>query len=442
MLLIGLSSCYLDSMTSLTRFLPGGTPPHPIESEHFMPHRPHEGPAPSAHPEHSYPVSSEAEASHDGDYLTGERIVPRHIAPDITVADLIDGSFQAYNAGRINEAARLYAKRMLDPEQDVTICLTIAGAMTPAGVGGSIITLMERGAIDFIVSTGANLYHDIHHALDYALHRGSFKLSDTDLHEAGVIRIYDVLFRDEVLLDTDKFLREIFKAFPQRAMSTAELHFHIGRSLLQLGVDAEHSVLAMAAKWHVPIYTSSPGDSSIGMNLARHQLDGNALTIDPLYDVHETTAIVHSATRNGVIILGGGSPKNFYLQTQPQLWEVLGINKGGHDYFIQITQDAPHWGGLSGATPSEAVSWGKIKPDMLEDTVVVYADTTVAFPLVAAYAISRAEPRPRRELYARRERMLDDLRQAYADGAAKSGELSENAHGDEGAEKVEIDRDR
>jgi deoxyhypusine synthase len=224
--------------------------------------------------------------------------------------------------------------------------------MTPAGVGGAIISLMERGAIDFMVSTGANLYHDIHYALDFALHRGTFKLSDPDLHEAGVIRIYDVLFREEVLLDTDRFIRECVKTFPQRPMSTAELHHLLGRRLLEIGVDPQNSVVAMAARWNVPIYTSSPGDSSIGMNLARHQLDGGALTIDPLYDIHETTAIVHAATRNGVIILGGGSPKNFYLQTQPQLWEVLGINKGGHDYFIQITQDAPHWGGLSGATPT------------------------------------------------------------------------------------------
>ncbi len=403
-----------------------------------MPHRPHEGPAPRDEQEQTPNDHSSESASNgaaDGEYLAGERIVPRAITPDITVADLIDGSFQAYNAGRINEAARLYAERMLAPEQDVTICLTIAGAMTPAGVGGSIITLMERGAIDFMVRTGANLYHDIHHALDYALHRGTFKLSDTELHEAGVIRIYDVLFRDEVLLDTDSYLRQIFKTFPQRPMSTAELHHHIGRSLLEHGVDPEHSVLAMAAKWNVPIYTSSPGDSSIGMNLARHQLDGHALTIDPFYDVHETTAIVQDATRNGVIILGGGSPKNFYLQTQPQLWEVLGINKGGHDYFIQITQDAPHWGGLSGATPSEAVSWGKIKPAMLDDTVVVYADTTVAFPLIAAYAISRAQPRPRRELYTRREEMLAALREAYASGAGRPEAAAD-------AEKVEIDRDR
>jgi deoxyhypusine synthase len=398
-----------------------------------MPHRPHEG---SPRPPKEQKAAADATATPQAeDYLSGERILPRRIEPEMTVADLVDGAFQAYNAGRLNEAARLYANRMLDPEQDVTICLTIAGAITPAGVGGAIISLMERGAIDFMISTGANLYHDIHYALDFALHRGTFKLSDPDLHEAGVIRIYDVLFREEVLLDTDRFIRECLKTFPQRPMTTAELHHLLGRRLLEIGVDPQNSVVAMAARWNVPIYTSSPGDSSIGMNLARHQFDGGALTIDPLYDVHETTALVHAATRNGVIILGGGSPKNFYLQTQPQLWEVLGINKGGHDYFIQITQDAPHWGGLSGATPSEAVSWGKIKPDLLNDTVVVYADTTLAFPLLAAYAVSRAAPRERRELYARREELLDDLRVAYQAhaGAEKAGQR-------EG--QVEIDRDR
>lgn len=401
-----------------------------------MPHRPHEGPTHKREPHADRgPEPSSGDATSAEQYLTGSRIVPTGLTPDMTVADLIESGFQAYNAGRINEAARLYASRMLDPEQDVTVCLTVAGAMTPAGVGGSIITLMERGAVDFIVSTGANLYHDIHHALDFALHRGTFAVADPDLHAAGVIRIYDVLFRDEVLLDTDAFLRECFRTFPQRPMSTAELHHLIGERLLAVGVQPEQSVLAMAARWNVPIYTSSPGDSSIGMNLARHQLDGYALTIDPLLDVHETTAIVQAATRNGVIILGGGSPKNFYLQTQPQLWEVLGINKGGHDFFIQITQDAPHWGGLSGATPSEAVSWGKIKPDLLSDTVVVYADTTVAFPLLAAYAVSRAQPRPRRELYARRDQMMADLRAAYRTGAGREQPAV-------AAGGAEIDRDR
>ncbi|MDQ6662162.1 MAG: deoxyhypusine synthase family protein, partial [Chloroflexota bacterium] len=190
----------------------------------------------------------------------------------------------------------------------------------------------------------------------------------------------------------------------------------LGTQLLQAGVKPEYSVLAQAAQWNVPIYTSSPGDSSIGMNVARNALDGSLLTLDPLADVNETTAIVHAATRNGVLILGGGSPKNFYLQTQPQLWEVLGIQKGGHDYFIQITADAPHWGGLSGATPSEAVSWGKIKPDQLSSAVVIYGDSTIVLPLMTAYAVSKAHPRERKELFSKREQLLEQLKTAYEAG--------------------------
>jgi deoxyhypusine synthase len=350
------------------------------------------------------------------EYLSGEQILPRRVRPDMTVVELIDEQFQAYNAARLNEAARLYVEKMLAPEEDVTIGLTMAGALTPAGLGGCLISLMENGFIDFIVSTGANLYHDMHHALAMSLHRGDFRLDDTKLQEEGVIRIYDILFEDKVLLDTDAFVRESLKSLPNRPISTSELHHHLGTQLLKLGVRPEYSVLAQAAAWNVPIYTSSPGDSSIGMNVARNALDGSLLTLDPLADVNETTAIVHHATRNGVIILGGGSPKNFYLQTQPQLWEVLGINKGGHDYFIQITADAPHWGGLSGATPSEAVSWGKIKPDQLHDTAVIYGDSTIAFPLLTAYAISKARPRPRKELFAQREKLLTELKQAYEAG--------------------------
>ncbi len=365
---------------------------------------------------HQHHEEHEKREPEESNYLSGAQILPRRIRPGMTVTELIDEQFQAYNAARLNEAARLYAEEMLDPAKDVTVALTMAGALTPAGLGGCILTLMEYGFVDFIVSTGANLYHDMHHALAMSLHRGDFRLDDTKLQEEGVIRIYDILFADKVLLDTDAFVRECLKSLPNRPIATSELHHHLGTQLLKAGVKPEDSVLAQAALWNVPIYTSSPGDSSIGMNVARHALDGNALTLDPLADVNETTAIVQNATRNGVIILGGGSPKNFYLQTQPQLWEVLGIQKGGHDYFIQITADAPHWGGLSGATPSEAVSWGKIKPDQLKDTVVVYGDSTIAFPLLTAYAVSKAQPRPRRQLFARREELLSELRHAYEEG--------------------------
>src|SRR5438874_7340695 len=350
------------------------------------------------------------------DFLSGPQIIPRRIKPGMTIVELIDQQFQAYNSARLNEAAHLYADEMLAPEKDVTIGLTMAGALTPAGLGGCILTLMEYGFVDFIISTGANLYHDMHYALAMTLHRGDFRLDDTRLQEEGVIRIYDILFSDQVLLDTDAFVRECLKSLPNRPIATSELHHHLGTQLLKAGVNPEYSVLAQAALWNVPIYTSSPGDSSIGMNVARNALDGSSLTLDPLADVNETTAIVHAATRNGVLILGGGSPKNFYLQTQPQLWEVLGIQKGGHDYFIQITADAPHWGGLSGATPSEAVSWGKIKPSQLHDTVVIYGDSTIALPLLTAYAVSKAKARPRRELYAKRETLLQELKEAYETG--------------------------
>jgi deoxyhypusine synthase len=350
------------------------------------------------------------------DYLSGPHIVPRRVKPGMTVVELIDQQFQAYNSARLYEPARLYAEEMLTPEKDVTIGLTMAGALTPAGLGGCVLTLMEYGFVDFIISTGANLYHDMHYALAMTLHRGDFRLDDTKLQEEGVIRIYDILFEDKVLLDTDAFVRECLKSLPNRPISTSELHHHLGIQLLKAGVKPEYSVLAQAAAWNVPLYTSSPGDSSIGMNIARHALDGSLLTLDPLADVNETAAIVQHATRNGVLILGGGSPKNFYLQTQPQLWEVLGIQKGGHDYFIQITADAPHWGGLSGATPSEAVSWGKIKPDQLKSTVVIYGDSTIALPLLTAYAVSKAKPRPRRELFSKRQELLEELQLAYVAG--------------------------
>src|SRR5216683_5774894 len=232
------------------------------------------------------------------DYLSGPQILPTRVRPGMTVTELIDEQYQAYNAARLHEAARLFAEEMLDPAKDVTIGLTMAGALTPAGLGGCILTLMEYGFIDFIVSTGANLYHDMHHALAMTLHRGDFRLDDTVLQEEGVIRIYDILFADKVLLDTDAFVRDCLGSLPNRPIATSELHHHLGIQLLKVGVKPEYSVLAQAAAWNVPIYTSSPGDSSIGMNVARNALDGSLLTLDPLADVNETTAIVLHATRN------------------------------------------------------------------------------------------------------------------------------------------------
>ena len=311
------------------------------------------------------------------------------------VRRLVDDGFQAFNAGRLAEACHVYADKMLDPQNDTTVGLTVAGALTPAGLGGCVIELMERGLVDFVISTGANLYHDLHYALNFTLHRGSPFLDDVELHEDGVIRIYDVLFPAQVLLETDAYVRDFLarQAFDQ-PLSSATLHYALGQDLIarQPGCEA-HSVLASAAAAGVPIYTSSPGDSSLGMNLASEALlRGGGCTIDPNRDVNEVAAIILAGTRNGCLILGGGSPKNFYLQGQPTLWEIYGIPKGGNEYFVQITTDQVVWGGLSGATPSEAVSWGKVNPGVLPDTVVAYCDATLGFPILCEYVVGSGEP--------------------------------------------------
>jgi deoxyhypusine synthase len=167
----------------------------------------------------------------------------------------------------------------------------------------------------------------------------------------------------------------------------------------------------------VPIFTSSPADSSIGMNLAAMSLQGGRLQIDTLRDVNETAAIVYAAKRDGgksgVLILGGGSPKNFILQTEPQIQEVLGLAESGHDYFLQVTDARPDTGGLSGATASEAMTWGKVDPDKLPDSVTCYTDSTIALPLLTAYALARHEPRPLRRIYRRRSQDYQTLRAAY-----------------------------
>jgi deoxyhypusine synthase len=353
-------------------------------------------------------------------FLQGKRIAPTPITKDTSVVQLIENTFQAYNAARLREGAQLFAERML--AEDVTVGLTLTGALTPAGLGiSAIIPLIEAGFIDWIISTGANLYHDTHFGLGLAMHRGNAQTSDVVLRDEGVVRIYDIFFDYEVLLSTDAFFREIIRAPEfQREMSTAEFHYLCGKYVAErervLGLKNQ-SVLSAAYTHAVPVYTSSPGDSSIGMNVAAMELQGGKLRLNPSADVNETAAIVLAAKRgagkSAIFICGGGSPKNFALQTEPQIQEVLGIEEKGHDFFLQITDARPDTGGLSGATPSEAVSWGKIDPDQLPGTVVCYVDSTVALPLITAYAMAKREPRPLKRLYDRRDEMMNLLKSEY-----------------------------
>jgi len=253
------------------------------------------------------------------------------------------------------------------------------------------------------------------------MHRGTFQADDVELREQGVVRIYDIFFDYRVLLDTDAFYFELIGAPEfQREMSTAEFHHLVGKYLKgreqALGLE-RRSLLAAAFECGVPIYTSSPGDSSIGMNVAAKALEGNLLRFDVNRDVNETAALVWDAKAAGgksaVWILGGGSPKNFVLQTEPHIQEVAMIAEKGHDYFLACTDARPDTGGLSGATPAEAVSWGKIDPDQLPDTVIAYCDATIGLPLLTAYVLARHAPRPLKRLYDRREQFYQAFRAEY-----------------------------
>jgi deoxyhypusine synthase len=387
-------------------------------------------------------------------FLSGRRIDPTPITGKTKLTDLVDTAFIAYNAARLREACWLFTQKMLDP--DVTVGVTLTGALTPAGLGMSaLIPLIKAGFIDWIISTGANFYHDTHFGIGLAMHEGNAQTSDIVLREEEVVRIYDIFFDYSVLLDTDAFFRRMIEAPEfQKSMSTAEFHYRAGRYVRErekkLGLKNK-SLLAAAYEHAVPLYTSSPGDSSIGMNVAAKALQGNKLAFDPSLDVNETASIVLAAKRglirddrtttqdgghivsasgrgarikgdkssksskgrSAIFILGGGSPKNFALQTEPQIQEVLGIDERGHDYFLQITDARPDTGGLSGATPGEAVSWGKVDPERLPDAVVCYLDSTVALPIIAAYALAKHKRRPPRRLYDRREEFMELLLTEY-----------------------------
>jgi len=372
-------------------------------------------------------------------YLSGKRVLPQPISQGSTVASVID-NMDAYNGGRLRAACQLMRDKY--SQDDVTIGLSIAGALTPAGLGpSSIIPLMNHGFVDWMVATGANMYHDLHFAFNMPLFRGSHTVDDADLREKGVTRIYDILFDyQDVLMATDRILRKIMlQPEFQKEMGTREFYHHLGKVVNDyerrnnLG---EVSVLAAAYRNGIPVFTSSPGDSTIGMNVAGLELLAEAaglkdqfkLKINPSIDVNDSTAIILNAKRyekgkTGVLLIGGGSPKNFLLQTEPQIQEVLMIPEAGQDYDINITDARPDTGGLSGAPPSEAASWGKIDPTKLEETVTAYIDVTVAFPLLVAYVRQTTKQKRLKRLYERGEELRQKLIQSYLENNTEVQEL-------------------
>ncbi len=341
-----------------------------------------------------------------------KRLMPEKVTGN--VKKMVDSTFLAYNSSRLREACQLFVNKY--SKQEVTVGVSAAGALTPAGLGRScFVPLMDAGLIDWIVTTGANIYHDLHFALGQHLYIGNPAINDCELKNAGVVRNYDVLFENKILFEADAYVREFCRSFNLRKLiGTAEFHYLLGKKLLEEHREnSDLSVLMTAAELDIPVFTSSPGDSALGMNLAKVALEGVELNFDVVLDVNQTAAIVHAAKINnglsGVLHLSGGSPKNFILQTEPYIQEMLGLEDRGHDFFIQFTNARPDTGGLSGATPSEAVSWGKIVPEMLPDTVVCYGDTTVYFPILTAYVLESGIKRPQKRLYEKLDSMVSLL---------------------------------
>ena len=350
----------------------------------------------------------------------GRKAEPPPITSSTDIVKLVDEFFLAYNAARLREACCVFAEKMLDDE--VTVGLTISGALTPAGLShAAFVPLIDAGFVDWIVSTGANLYHDLHRTLGYELYQIGPHADDEKLHDENIIRIFDLVLDKSALLKTDDYVLELLKADEfQKRMSTAELHYRLGRYARQREKDLDityRSLLGAAYEAGVPIYTSSPGDSTLGMQLATLRLRGYQGSVDTEADVNETSAIVydaqHEGGRSAIVVLGGGSPKNFALQTEPQIQDVLKLPDQGHDYYIQFTDARVDTGGLSGATPSEAMTWGKIAAEQLPDSVVCYTDSTIALPILTAYALAKHPPRKQKRLYDRREQMTRELTDAY-----------------------------
>ncbi len=349
----------------------------------------------------------------------GPRISASRISKGIGVDELIDNYFNAYNAARLAEVCRVLAIKVLG--QDTLVGMSLSGALTPAGLGSSaIVTWIENGWVDYIVSTGANLYHDLHFGLNLPLHRSTPFVDDAKLREKELIRVYDIIFDYDVLIQSDKYLQRIFKEPEFNApMGTAELHHRLGRY-----VDATEkelkcegaTLLAAAYRNAVPVFCPSPGDSAIGLNISELSFGGSYPMVDTTKDVNDSAAIAYEAKSNSksaVLIFGGGSPKNFLLQTIPFLDEIMEIPVKGHNYFIQITDARPDTGGLSGATPQEAVSWGKVDPGQLPDSVVCYTDSSIAIPLITAYLLNRTKPRAPKRLYDKKDELYERLEKKY-----------------------------
>lgn len=353
--------------------------------------------------------------NHNRHSFSGKKIDPPEISANMSISEMVD-LFRntGYNARRLAEAADIL-KRMI--ESNATVCLTISGALTPIGFGKMIATMIEKGFVDWIVTTGANAYHDLHFAYDLPVRQGHFDVDDDILYSKQIVRIYDVYIKEYGTLQSQDLIiqRNIQKIYQKDKDivngSTADLSYLIGKEASEKSKSPEKSFMVEAFKSNVPIYMPALSDSSIGLNMLPSMLDGNR-SINPIKDIAESTAILWKSKISGGFELGGGVPKNFFQQTGPALYQILKIKEGGHDYIVQLTDARPDTGGLSGATLQEGKSWGKIKTSH-KGNVIVYGDSSVYFPILCSYLLSECKPRERKQIFKEKDLWVEEMKNQY-----------------------------
>ncbi len=301
-------------------------------------------------------------------------VEPVRLRAGMTVGELVRslGHAGAYNAGALARAARVYARMVQDP--GTVKFFGLAGAMVPAGMGGIVEDLIQRGWIDVLVSTGANLTHDIIEAIGCRHYHGTAVCSDTGLRDEEINRIYDVFLPNEAFVTFEEFMQETFSALlPAHCYTLCELLQVIGRRL-------DRGILSAAAARGVPVYCPALADSMIGLQYWLFS-QTSKVTVDAFRDLSPLLDTCYRAERAGALLVGGGVPKNFILQG-------MLMTPKGFDYAVQLTGDRPDLGGLSGATLDEARSWGKISGGA--DAVTVYGDATITLPLLVAAVLEEA----------------------------------------------------
>ena len=348
----------------------------------------------------------------DHHHFHGTDIPHIKLDPKMGIEDLVEMySRSGFNGRQLGEAAKLYAKMI---KENATICLTVTGAMTPVGLGGIIKTLIERGFVDWIITTGANVYHEDHFAWGLPIKQGHFEVDDMKLFDMEIVRIRDIFIKFyETLEAEDQVVQKMFKKnLIDKPFTSAEFCNMMGKISKLKSKYPQKSFVTTAYEFDVPIYVPALLDSSLALNLAVHRLRDKLYNLDFVREIIEQAAIVYTSKKSGIVELGGGVPKNSAQQTGPLLDQILRNNYGGQDYIIQITDARPDTGGLSGATLQEGKSWRKVK-DAHNDMVTVYADSTIAFPILALFVLSNQKSRKPKRLYKKLNKFFNVLKDEY-----------------------------